>query len=162
MTATLVGCLLENPSEAASWFERAAIAGDAEAAFELGKMLLSGRGVPRRDYVGAAVWLERAANEAKDPRTASSADLLFMLGLVYLRGGEVEQNEAMAMSLMKRAADLGHSGAERQMGLMEQSIRGLETENSMNGDGDKKVISESLLQRRELRRQRKTFPASEL
>ena len=47
--------------KAARLFERAALQGDADAAFTLSNMLRDGEGVPQ-DAVAAAHWLQRAAD----------------------------------------------------------------------------------------------------
>lgn len=50
-----------NAEQAASFYEQAAEAGDAEAQFRLGRLLLSGRTAGDSDAERGAVWLQRAA-----------------------------------------------------------------------------------------------------
>lgn len=52
------------PATAAALYCRAALAGDAEAAFALGRLFLSGRGVRRNAAMGAA-WIRQAARLGK-------------------------------------------------------------------------------------------------
>ncbi len=54
------GGLEQNAVEAALWFEGAANSGLDEAQYELGRLYVQGRGVPR-DLSRALVWLEEAA-----------------------------------------------------------------------------------------------------
>lgn len=54
------GGLEQNAVEAALWFEDAASSGLDEAQYELGRLYVQGRGVPR-DLSRALVWLEEAA-----------------------------------------------------------------------------------------------------
>ena len=54
------GGLEQNTVEAALWFEGAANSGLDEAQYELGRLYVQGRGVPR-DLSRALVWLEEAA-----------------------------------------------------------------------------------------------------
>jgi len=93
-------------TEAADWYRAAAIQGHAEAQYRLGMYYLEGRGV-RRSTREAVRFLERAGE------TVAAAALL--LGRLYADGSLVEKNVVMAIGWLRKAQDLGHPGAEKEL-----------------------------------------------
>lgn len=86
------------------WIERAASAPepDPKAFNNLGILLLTGQGGVQRDYTKARYWLQRGAESGIPSATASLAH-------IYLQGLGVEPDTAMALPLLRSAAQRGLS-----------------------------------------------------
>lgn len=97
-------------SEAVTWLTRAAEAGDATAANNLGVILEQGKGVAK-DPAQAARWYRQAA-EAGD-RVAQNN-----LGVLYRDGRGVEKNLDEALRWFRRSAEAGYPKAQLNLGLL--------------------------------------------
>ena len=75
-------------------------------------MLAEGRGIAR-DYVEAAKWLRRSAEQG-------SAWAKVNLGLLYENGTGVPKSEAEARSLYRQAANEGNGFAKAQLQRLER------------------------------------------
>jgi TPR repeat protein len=89
---------------------RLAERGTASAQYNLGKIYLSGRGVPR-DYKEAVKWLRKAADHGE-------ADAQSDLGYMYAKGRGVRQDYKEAAKWFRKAADKGDVGAQSNLGVM--------------------------------------------
>jgi len=89
--------------------EKVAIAGDAEAQFNLGVCYASGDGVTV-DYAVAVKWFRKAADQG-----AASAQ--YNLGLCYAQGQGVSQDYAEAVKWVRKAAEQGHAQAQFGLGV---------------------------------------------
>ena len=87
--------------------ERAAKAGDPAAQAAAARMLLTDSPDFRKNR--RAVALLKKAAQKKAP------EALYLLGLVYLRGQGVRQNDAEGVRYLEAAAYLGHLGAEKDL-----------------------------------------------
>ena len=87
-----------------------AMAGDAEAQFDLGVRYDAGRGV-RQDEAQAFAWFEKAAAQGV-------AEAQFNLGLMYANGEGVRQDYAKAIEWYKKAAAQDYAKAQSNFGLM--------------------------------------------
>jgi tRNA A-37 threonylcarbamoyl transferase component Bud32 len=96
--------LEDNPAEAATWFVRAADAGDSGGMLNLGAMYFLGNGVTE-DYARAAYWYRKAAD-------AGNVDAMYNLGRMYENGQVAGVKDPMhARELYIKAAALGNSEA---------------------------------------------------
>lgn len=87
-----------------------AVAGDAEAQQELGRMYFNGLGVSR-DYREAVKWYEKAAGQGL-------AGAQFYLGVMYFKGEGVPKDDREAVRWYTRAAEQGHAEAQFYLGVM--------------------------------------------
>ena len=94
-------------------FTRAAAAGSAEAAFNLGELYRAGRGV-EQDYRRAAEWFRRAA-------AAGFAPARFHLAVLLFNGAGVPRDPAQARVLIEQAAAQGLPQARQA--LAELTVR---------------------------------------
>jgi hypothetical protein len=85
---------------------------------DLGKLYEDGHGVPQ-DYVQAAVWYRKAAEQGLSP------DARYNLGLLYFYGQGVALDYAEAAHWLREATDTirGHTDAQYYLGFMYQSGR---------------------------------------
>lgn len=95
--------LTESPSQAFTWFMKAAQTGDAEAQTAVGLMYRLGRGVDK-DYLKSAEWYTRAAQQG-------SASALFNLGTLYYNGDGVGINDIEAFAFFSAARQAGNKPA---------------------------------------------------
>ena len=72
----------------------------------------------RQDYAGAAQWFDRAA-------TNGNADAQYNLGVLYLKGLGVGQNDELAAQWFQKSAAQGHVEAEKELGRLYQSGKGV-------------------------------------
>ena len=100
-------------SEAISWYERAAEAGNQYAQYHLGKLYLQGRGVPK-DILKATECLTASANQGN--RYAQYA-----LGKLYLSGSEVPQDKEQAAYWLTQSAEQGHQYAQFLLDRLDDS-----------------------------------------
>ncbi|HEX4329850.1 MAG TPA: tetratricopeptide repeat protein [Burkholderiales bacterium] len=94
---------------AAQWFERAARNGYAQAQGNLALMAGQGQGMPR-DQERARYWLEQAM--AQDDANALNT----YAGLLMAGSGDLARDDARALALYRRAADLGSAAAMNNLG----------------------------------------------
>ena len=96
--------LEDNPQEAATWFVKAADAGDSGGMLNLGAMYFLGNGVTE-DYARAAYWYRKAAD-------AGNVDAMYNLGRMY-ENGQVAgvKDPTHARELYIKAAALGNTEA---------------------------------------------------
>ncbi|MFC5067287.1 tetratricopeptide repeat protein [Flaviflagellibacter deserti] len=87
-----------------------ALAGDAEAQYEIGMRLADGRGVTR-DLAKAATWFERAADQGM-------AAAEYRLGSMTEKGQGVTKDLVKARDLYERAASAGHVQAMHNLGVL--------------------------------------------
>ena len=99
------------------WLTRAAEAGDAESARNLGVRHAAGRGVAQ-DPAAAIRWL-RVASEAGD------AAAMFNLGLILAEGKGVVEDDALGFKWMKAAADRGDPPAMLRLAIMYRDGEGV-------------------------------------
>lgn len=102
----------KNPRKARLLFRRAAIAGDADAQFTLGRMAFCSADGP--DYPASLAWFERAAEQAHP-------EAMFLLGRLLMSGQAGVQDLERGERLLNTAAAMGHTGAEKL-------LRGLRSE----------------------------------
>jgi hypothetical protein len=97
--------LEDNPAEAATWFVKAADAGDSGGMLNLGAMYFLGNGVGE-DYARAAYWYRKAAD-------AGNVDAMYNLGRMY-ENGQVAgvKDPTNARDLYTKAAALGNTEAK--------------------------------------------------
>jgi len=95
------GKLPRDAALAASWFRRAADAGDAEGAFRLGVMLVQGIGAERADAAEGKRWLVKAGE-------LGHRDAQYALGEMHAAGADgVEADVGEAFRWFRRAAEDG-------------------------------------------------------
>jgi len=102
---------------AVSACRRLAARGTADAQYTLGRIYLSGRGVPRDDKE-AAKWLRKAADHGE---TGAQSDL----GYLYAEGRGVRQDYKEAAKWFRKAADKGNVEAQSNLGVMYATGRGV-------------------------------------
>jgi TPR repeat protein len=86
-----------DPELAASWHEKAATQGLANAQYRLGLLYEQGEGAAR-DEAAAARWYRQAAGQGESPAQAR-------LGLMYLDGRGVTQDDLLALAWLTLAAE---------------------------------------------------------
>jgi TPR repeat protein len=94
--------------QAASWFRKAAVQGDASAQYNLGNKYKQGEGV-EKDAVQAVHWYRKAAVQG-------DAESQNNLGCMYGTGEGVQQSSHEAARWWQTAADQGHLGAHFGLG----------------------------------------------
>ena len=138
----------QDDSEAAKWFRKAADQGDADAQGNLGIMYERGEGVPQDD-AEAMKWYRKAADQGLgyaqrkltfiDDRQARAEELKELkwraeqgniraqldLGLMYVRGSGVPQDDAEAAKWFRKAADQGNAYAQGNLGFMYANGQGV-------------------------------------
>ena len=100
-------------NEAIPWYEQAAVGGNPFAAYQLGKLYLTGEGIPK-DVAKAVEYLTDAA-EQDDPQAQ------YILGKLYLLGRDVDQDLEIAEQWFTAAADQGHEYAQFFLDRMDQN-----------------------------------------
>ncbi|MDB5676477.1 MAG: hypothetical protein JWM65_3459 [Sphingomonas bacterium] len=104
-----------DPAAGLAWARRAADAGSAQGAFDIGLIHDSGNGVAI-DKAQAVTWYRKAADGGDN---AAMIDL----AALYLAGAGVPKDEALAASWVRKAADAGSVDAQLDMGWL--SARGI-------------------------------------
>ncbi|MAV49408.1 MAG: hypothetical protein CME93_00440 [Hyphomonadaceae bacterium] len=102
--------MLQDYTEAAKWYQRAAEQAHVLAQYNLGILHASGQGV-RQNYAKAAKWYRKAAK-----RGHASAQC--NLGFMHHNGLGVLQDYAKAADLYRSAAEQQDAGAQRNLGIM--------------------------------------------
>jgi alpha/beta superfamily hydrolase len=96
---------VENDAAAAvRWYRMAAVAGNAQAQYNLGVCFDNGRGV-EKDAVAAVHWYRKAAE-------AGDVQAQYNLGVCYNNGDGVEKDAAAAVSWYQMAADVEYDAAQ--------------------------------------------------
>lgn len=111
--------LLINLDQAADWYEKAAMQGNAEAQYLLGMLWLPSSideflGTPLqrpRDAAKAATWFEKAAKQ-------KHVEAAYQLARLYAQGNGVAQNNVIAFQNYLIAAEQGDAQAQFDIGLM--------------------------------------------
>lgn len=104
-------------AEALNEWQRAAQAGDGQAALYVGMMNDLGRGVPQ-DSKAARTWYERAAALGNPPA-------MFNIGTLYDSGNGVPRDRAVAADWYRKAAAQGMGRAAYALGLMYEAGDGV-------------------------------------
>ena len=107
-----------NAAESFRWFEKAANQGLPEAQEAVGRMLLTGTGIPA-DPGAAMTWYEKAAAQGR-------AEAEGALGKFYHDGISVPQDFAAALKLFRKAAAQGHGESKYNLGVMHAEGQGVE------------------------------------
>lgn len=127
----------QDDAEAVRWFRKAAEQGNTRGQFSLGVAYLEGQGVPQDD-AEAVKWFRKAAEqdhflpryeEQKDialtPINLSVLEARVNLGVMYLDGRGVPQDDAEAVRWWRKAADPGDVKAQCKLGIMYLKGRGV-------------------------------------
>lgn len=122
--------------------------GNPEAQHFLGRMYVTGRGIPQ-NYSEAVRWYGLAAEQGH-------AEAQVELGLMYDNGEGVPQNYAEAMKWYRLAAEQGHAVAQHNLGVMYAKGQGVPQDNVQahkwaNLAAAKQTDPENLRSSRELR-----------
>ena len=101
-----------DPAQVSRWYQRASDKGYALAKVYLAECYIAGKGGVRVDYDRAFTLLSEAHNQEPDnPRC------LEKLAIAYERGQGTPPDPHQAVTLMKRAADLGNANAMGDLGV---------------------------------------------
>ena len=100
-------------SEAISWYERAAEAGNQYAQYHLEKLYLQGNGIPQ-DIPRAKEFLTAAAEQGNQYAQ-------YALGKLYLSGNEIPQNKAHAAYWLAQSATQGHRYAQFLLARLDEN-----------------------------------------
>lgn len=95
---------------AASWYDKAAAAGNVHAMGRLGLMYLLGRGV-EQDFEKGRQWAQKAA-------AAGNSGAYYCLGAVYENGLGVDKDPQQAIDWFTKSAATGDAAAMRKLGYM--------------------------------------------
>jgi TPR repeat protein len=114
-----------NAAEAFRWLEKAANQGLPEAQEAVGRMLLTGIGVPA-DPGASMVWYEKAAAQGRPEAEGA-------LGRFYHDGISVPQDFAVALKWFRKAAVQGHGESKYNLGIMYAEGQGVERDYSIAG-----------------------------
>ena len=99
------------------WFKKGVVAGDMNAHWFLGKMMLEGIGFNAPLEKEAATYLQVAAEK-------NSPQALNLLALMYEYGRGVHQHFGIALDYYKQAVELNHVESMYNLGLMHMEGRG--------------------------------------
>ena len=91
----------KTPAKKIAWVRSAALAGNSEAMYTMGRRRMKGDGV-RRDYHKAIAWFKKAA-------TAGSSNAACGIGEIYAKGFGIKRNYRKAMAWSRKAADEGNA-----------------------------------------------------
>jgi hypothetical protein len=106
-------------AEAARWYRLAAEAGDRQARFALGMMLLTGATGVAKDRPGATALLKQAAAQGH-------AGALYNLGVLAIEGdGSSKPDFAQAADLFRRSAEAGDDDGAYSYGVLLRDGRGV-------------------------------------
>lgn len=99
----------EDDAAAFRWFGRAAALGSADGMYHLANLYVFGLGVPK----GETDPDQRAAQFYFEAARRGHAAAQHALGILYLTGKGVQQDQAEAVKWFRRAAAQGHTEAQR-------------------------------------------------
>ena len=105
--------------EAVKWYSKAADLGDSDALCRLAGAYKYGHGV-EKDMAQALQLYKKAIT------IDGNVDALLDLGLCYLKGEGVPQNDSHGFFLMERSAKQGNMLAQYNMGFLYRTGRGVE------------------------------------
>ena len=108
---------IQDLTQAAAYFHKAAQQGNAEAQFYFGIMNLNGQGVPQDAAQGAA-WYRKAAEQG-------NVEAQYSLASLYVAGQGVPADDAQAVVWYRKAAEQGLVFAEYNLGLFYDLGRGV-------------------------------------
>ena len=117
LTSYFGKCSNKSPTEAASWFLKAAEQGHADAQFNLGIMYANGEGVAK-DPREAVAWYRKAAEQGH-------ADAQNNLGAAYEIGSGILQDFTLAARWYEVAARQGDAWGQRNLALLLRDGRGV-------------------------------------
>lgn len=92
------------------WFQKAAALGNASAAYNIGELYQSGKGVTQ-DYVAAASWYDKASQANFPPAQ-------LRLGILLYDGIGVAQDRTRALDLLEKAAAQDFAPAQFHLGIL--------------------------------------------
>lgn len=95
-----------------------AAAGDTQAQYELGLLLLNGEQGATKNPVQALAWLERAAK-------SGNAQARYTLGIMYQKGQGALQNFELALQWFEAAAAQNHPSAQHNAAMMYKAGMGV-------------------------------------
>lgn len=104
------GGLPVNYTQALYWYEKAALAGDLGAQYNLGLMHAHGRGTPKNPKE-ALYWFKRAAE-------AGDAQSQYNLAVMYDQGHAGDRGRLEATHWFKEAAERGHAKSQYTLAVM--------------------------------------------
>jgi hypothetical protein len=110
-----------DPSEAVSWYKKAALAGSTNGMLLYGDALASGTGTVK-DLAEAQRWVRKSAD-------AGNVAALFRLGRMYRDGEGMTRDPLEAVNLFKKAAESNYAPAMVAVGIMFEGGNGLEADN---------------------------------
>ncbi|UYZ82797.1 sel1 repeat family protein [Entomomonas sp. E2T0] len=93
--------------QALQWFQKAADNGVIEALYEAGLIL-----VDEKDYQQAFNYFLKAADQ-------NNINAMFEIAHLYLNGEGVQEDQQQAKIWFKKAAELGHEGAQEELDRMQ-------------------------------------------
>jgi len=108
----------KNPSEAVTWYRKAAEQGHPGAQNNLGVMYVNGRGVTKNDSE-AVKWFRKAAEQGASIGQCS-------LGNMYLNGSGVARDYYEAVKWFRKAAEQEHPVGQERLGYMYANGLGVE------------------------------------
>jgi len=109
--------VLQDFSEAITWWQRAIKKNNAEAQFNLGLLYFLGKGV-KQDYRIASEWFRKSADQKFTKGE-------YYLGLLYAKGWGVGQQMEFASQLFERAAAQGYGPAIHDLGVLYETGKGV-------------------------------------
>lgn len=115
------GGVIQDYSEAADQFRKAALKGNAKAQFKLGYLFSKGQGV-MQDYALSAKWLTKAADQGLLEAQLSIAEM-------YALGVGVDKDDQKAAKWYKKAAEQGDESAQRDIGELYEKGQGITQDN---------------------------------
>jgi TPR repeat protein len=103
--------LPHDDTKAVEWYRKSALQGYSNAETNLGDMYFYGRGGLSQSYADAAFWYLKAAQQ-------NVPGAQFRLAYMYEKGIGTNKDEAHAVQLYRRAADLGDPEAQNELGVL--------------------------------------------
>jgi len=100
----------KDPVQAKLWFELAALKGDSQAQYELGKLFYTGQGADKDYYNAREWWMESALQ--------GNLDAQQKLGYLYSEGLGVQRDFEKAKLWYSKAAKSGHAEAQTLLGSL--------------------------------------------
>lgn len=111
-----------DPTQAFSWFKKAADAGSRDGAYQIALMYEAGRGVPR-DAAQATAWYKKAA-------LLGDADSQVKVGMAYENGTGVDVDVEHAVGWYRKAADQGNAWAQNRLGWLYGMGKGVDRDDA--------------------------------
>lgn len=111
-----------DPTQAFTWFKKAADAGSRDAAYQLALMYEAGRGVPR-DATLSTSWYRKAA-------VLGDVDAQVKVGMAYENGSGVDTDMDQAVSWYRKAAEQGSPWAQNRLGWLYGMGKGVDRDDA--------------------------------